>query len=63
MIRILCSPYLVPQHYKGKSVGVSYVRVVHKLLLPGWKVLEAVEIVHSKGEKAAVGASVEWSPQ
>lgn len=55
--------YLVAQHHEREALGVFNVRVVHELLLPAAKVLEALQVVDSEREQAAVGASVKRRPQ
>lgn len=49
----------VSQHHKGEAVGVLYVSIVSKLLLPVRQVLETLSVVQAEGEQAAVGAAVE----
>lgn len=55
--------HLVAQDNEGEPLWVSYVRVTHELFLPAGQVLEAVQVVYSEGEEAAVGATVERCPQ
>lgn len=50
---------LVPQYHKGEVVGLLYVSVVRELLLPVRQIVEALSVVQTEGEEAAVRAAVE----
>lgn len=55
--------YLVAKYHKREPLGVFNVRVVHELFLPAAKVLETLQVVHSKREQATVSAAVEGGAQ